>query len=146
MIATQFRTSAADLTVTPITPAIGAEIEGVHLGGPLDDALFARIRQALLDHHVLVFRDQRISPEAHKAFGRRFGILHSHPYHLKDPPPGQPRPDPEILEVRADANSRHVNGEEWHTDVTCHAHPPMGSLLYLTQQLSGNSDSLVFFP
>ena len=45
----------------------------------------------------------------------------------------KPSPDPEILVVKADQTSRSVAGEEWHTDVTCDAEPPMGSMLYITE-------------
>ena len=130
--------------IQPLTPAIGAEIEGVDLSQEVGPELFAALHQALLAHHVLVFRDQILTPEDHKRFGRLFGRLHSHPYHMKDPPPGQPRPDPEILVVKADANSRYVNGEEWHTDVTCHDEPPMGSMLYLTRtpEIGSGGDTL----
>ena len=133
------KSAPSSFAVKPITPVIGAEIEGVDLGAPVSDALFAQIRQAMLDHHVLVFRDQTISGEAHKAFGRRFGVLHTHPFHLKDPPPGAHKPDPEILEIKAGPNSKHVNGEEWHTDVTCDEKPPMGSMLYLTKTPEGGA-------
>ncbi len=111
-----------------LTPVIGAEIEGLDLSRPLDDRQYAEVRQALNACHVLVFRDQQLTPEAHKRFGRRFGRLHTHPYHAKDQ-----FPDPEIFEVKADETSRHAIGEEWHTDVTCHEEPPLGSLLYLTR-------------
>lgn len=50
------------LTVVPIAGALGAEIHGVDLARPLEDAVVARIRQALLDHLVVFFRDQRLSP------------------------------------------------------------------------------------
>ena len=99
---------------------------------------------------MLIFRDQTMSREDHKRFGRRFGPLHVHPYHLKDTLPehalGQaetgPARDPEILVVKADQASRFVAGEEWHTDVSCDAEPPMGSMLYITQTPeSGGGDT-----
>ena len=74
-----------------------------------------------------------------------------HPYHVKDTLPehaqdeakrGGPPRDPEILVVKADQASRFVAGEEWHTDVSCDAEPPMGSMLYLTQTPeSGGGDT-----
>ena len=113
--------------VRPLTPVIGAEIDGVDLAGALTNAQFAEIRRALLDHHVLVFRDQHLTAQAHKAFARRFGKLHVHP--LQAAKGG----DDERLEVQADQDSKAVAGEGWHTDVTCDAEPPMGSMLYLDQ-------------
>lgn len=124
------------IRIDPITPVIGAEIHGADLSKPLSPEQFDDIRAAFNAHHVLVFRDQHLTPEDHKRFARMFGRLHVHPYHAKNAAPDHARsggaPDPEILEVKADENSRNVAGEEWHTDVTCDAKPPMGSMLYLT--------------
>ncbi|MDB5828734.1 MAG: Taurine dioxygenase, partial [Variovorax sp.] len=54
---------------------VGAEIVGLDISKPINDADFARIHRAHLDHHVVVFRDQDVSPEAHIEFSRRFGPL-----------------------------------------------------------------------
>ena len=139
------RREPKSITVTPLNPVIGAEIGGVDLSR-LNDGQFAEIRVALNAHHVLIFRDQHLSREDHKAFGRRFGRLHVHPYHAKQSAPEHARagsaPDPEILVVKADQTSRFVAGEEWHTDVTCDERPPMGSMLYLTKTPeSGGGDT-----
>jgi taurine dioxygenase len=134
------------ITVSPLNPVIGAEIGGVDLSQPLSDAQFAEVRAALNAHHVLIFRDQRMTREDHKRFGRLFGPLHVHPYHAKNAAPdharSSPAPDPEILVVKADQTSKFVAGEEWHTDVTCDERPPMGSMLYITQTPeSGGGDT-----
>lgn len=49
--------------VRPFTEKVGAEIVGLDLSRPLNDADFARLHQAHLDHHVVVFRDQQITPQ-----------------------------------------------------------------------------------
>jgi taurine dioxygenase len=124
--------------VRPLTPVIGAEIDGVDLSRPLDEAQFGEIRRALLAHHVLVFRDQILSADDHKRFGRRFGELHVHPLQAMQ------EGDDERLTVRADRGSKTVAGEVWHCDVTCDAEPPMGSMLYLTEtpQVGCGGDTL----
>ncbi len=114
------------ISVRPLSPTIGAEIEGVDLAGDLGNQQFSEIRRALLEHHVLVFRDQHLSAEDHKSFGRRFGKLHVHPVQATR------EGDPEQLAVKADKDSKAVAGEGWHCDVTCDAEPPMGSMLYIT--------------
>ena len=134
------------ITIEALNPVIGAEIGGVDLSRPLSPAQFDEIEAALNAHHVLVFRDQRLSREDHKRFGRFFGPLHVHPYHSKRSLPEHarsgPLPDPEILVVKADQSSRFVAGEEWHTDVTCDERPPMGSMLYVTKTPdSGGGDT-----
>jgi len=124
--------------IDPLTPVIGAEIAGVDLSQPIAPEQLAEIRAAFNAYHVLVFRDQLLSRDDHKRFGRLFGPLHVHPYHAKGALPehaksGDAPPDPEIHLVKADRNSKHVAGEVWHTDVPCDAEPPMGSMLYITE-------------
>jgi taurine dioxygenase len=126
------------ITIDPLTPVIGAEIGGVDLSREIRPAQFAEIRAAFNAYHVLVFRDQILTREDHKRFGRMFGRLHVHPYHAKKSMPDHAKsardaPDPEIHVVMADKNSRHVAGEVWHTDVTCDVEPPLGSMLYITE-------------
>ena len=113
------------ITVRKLTPVIGAEIGAIDLSRPLDRQTFQEVHQALMENLVIFFRDQNLSHEQHKALGRQFGELHIHP--ASPPPPGHP----EILIIHADANSKRVSGEMWHSDVSCDAEPPMGSLLHL---------------
>jgi taurine dioxygenase len=124
------------IDVKPVTPRIGAEIFGVDLAGPLGNQQFQEIHDALMTHQVIFFRDQEISLEQHKAFGRRFGDLHIHP--------GSPGPEghPEILVIHADANSKRIAGERWHSDVTCDVEPPMGSILHLHTLPETGGDTL----
>jgi taurine dioxygenase len=131
------RTEYATFGVTPIAPHIGAEIRGVDLAD-LSAEQLADIRAAWADWLVLVFRDQRLDREAHKAFGRHFGRLHVHPMHH-----GRPDQDPEILVVKTTAQSPYTAGEGWHTDVSCDEIPPLGSALYITETPEcGGGDTL----
>jgi taurine dioxygenase len=54
--------------VEPVAGALGAEISGVDLSGPLDEATVAAIRRAWLEHGVIFFRDQELPPAAFLAF------------------------------------------------------------------------------
>lgn len=110
---------------------LGAEIRGLDLGRPLDEPTFAAVRQSFLDSEgVLVLRDQRIAPEQHIAFSRRFGPLAIHvlrQFLL----PGHP----EILLVsNVMANGKPVGlgdaGRYWHSDLSYVAEPSLGSLLH----------------
>jgi taurine dioxygenase len=114
--------------VRKLTPAIGAEISGVDLGKPLGNQQFQEVHDALMENLVIFFRDQDMSHEQHKEFGRRFGRLHMHP---SSNPVSQQHP--EILTIKADDKSTYVAGEEWHSDVSCDAEPPMGSILYMKE-------------
>lgn len=113
------------ITVRPVTPRIGAEIDNVDLSQPLGNETFQEIRDALMRHQVIFFRDQKMSLEQHKELGRMFGELHIHP--------GSPGPEghPEILIIHADEKSKRVAGDLWHSDVSCDEEPPMGSILHI---------------
>ncbi len=122
-MATQAAYAAPALIETrPMSPHIGAEIHGVDLRQEQSDDVISAIRQALLDHRVIFFRDQDITAEQHIAFARRFGALEVHPATPKD------QPNPEILRIAHGPKSR---GSEnfWHSDVTWRAQPSLGSIL-----------------
>src|SRR5271166_799498 len=97
------------ITVTPVTPRIGAEVGGIDLARPLSNREVDDLHMALLEHQVLFFRDQKLDIESHKALGRHFGDLHIHPN-----TPG-PEGHPEVLPIHADASSKRINGERWHS-------------------------------
>ncbi len=127
------------IEVRKLTPGIGAEISGVDLGKPLGNQQFQEVHDALMDNLVVFFRDQKMSIDQHKDFGRRFGPLHTHPN-----APIEFKDHPEILVIKADENSKHVAGEEWHSDVSCDREPPMGSILYLTEVPNGSGGDTLF--
>jgi taurine dioxygenase len=112
------------IEIVPLTARIGAEIRGVDLGRPTNLQL-EEIAQAIADYQVIFFRDQHMTHDEHKAFGRAFGELAIH-----SGVPGLPD-HPEIVPIHADENSKNVAGENWHSDLTMNAEPPMGSILYM---------------
>ena len=124
------------IEITPMTPRIGAEVSGIDLTKALGNQQFQELHDALMEHSVLFFRNQDVDVEQHKNFGRLFGDLHIHPG--SPPPPGHP----EILIVHADKDSKHIAGENWHSDVTCDAEPPMGSILHLWEVPKSGGDTL----
>lgn len=121
---------AAGMSFTPITSAIGAEVEGVDLAEDLSDEQIAALRQALSDHSLLLLRGQSVSPEQHIRFSRRFGDLEKHV--LSDfCLPGHP----EIFIVsNIVENGRHIGAyggaKEWHSDLSYMAEPSLGSAFY----------------
>ncbi len=117
--------------IRPLTPHIGAEIEGVDLSQPLSQSQKDDIRQAWLEWQVLVFRNQELTREQHKDFGRSFGPLHVHPLHQSSEYKGGH--DPEILVVKTTQKSKYTAGDGWHTDVSCDEKPPMASMLYIKE-------------
>lgn len=104
--------------------ALGAYVKDVSLAEAATSGdLFAAIREALLEHQVLFFRNQDISPVEYQAFARRFGQVESHPAY--ETVPGAP--DVQILESTEAAPSKI---EVWHTDMTFRAAPPAITLLH----------------
>jgi taurine dioxygenase len=118
-------TAYATIRVEPLTPRIGGIVSGVDLTQAVSQQQIDDIRAALLDHQVIFFRNQPLDLETHKALGRRFGELHVH-----SAMPGLEQ-HPEVRPIHADEKSKHVAGEEWHTDLSCDRVPPMGSILHL---------------
>ena len=124
------------IAVDKLTPIIGAEITGVDLSEPLSNRTQDEIHRALAENLVIFFRDQKISPQQHLAFGRLFGELHIHP--------AAPHEDgePALMKIHADKDSPRANGEGWHSDVSCDTEPPMGSILYIRQTPPKGGDTL----
>ncbi len=125
----------AKLDIRPLTPMIGAELHGIDLAGPLDEADIAAVRAALLDHKGVFFRDQNISRAQHLAFAQAFGDLEIHPATPKD------QEQPEILRIEHGPNSR---GQEnmWHSDVTWRPEPSLGSILRAVEVPAVGGDTL----
>ena len=124
------------IRVEKLTPIIGAEIGGVDLSGPLSRAQLEEIHRALAENLVVFFCDQALTPDQHVAFGRLFGDLHVHPAapHVEG--------RPELMLIHADAESKRANGEDWHSDVSCDAEPPMGSILRIATCPPSGGDTL----
>ena len=112
----------ASFGLRPITPTIGAEVRDIDLNAVLDDDAIAALRAALLQHKVLVFRDQPITPAAHVGLARRFGELEVHPVFPQHPD------HPELVLLGGDTASK---GREniYHTDVSWRQAPSMASIL-----------------
>ncbi|HEY2675762.1 MAG TPA: taurine dioxygenase [Steroidobacteraceae bacterium] len=110
------------LSLTQLTSSIGAVVEGVHLCDELDQSTLEAINTALVQHHVLFFRDQTLTPVQHRNFASHFGKLHIHPIYPKHPDA------PEVIVLDTDLVDLQDNAI-WHTDVTFTQTPPMGSVL-----------------
>jgi taurine dioxygenase len=127
------------ITVTPLAGALGAEISGVDLAQSLDAETFGEIQHALLDHLVIFFRDQVLTPEQHIAFGERFGELHVHPF--------IPNLDgfPEVIRLESADNGpgeMAYQSNVWHTDLTYTAAPPMASILHAIRVPEAGGDTM----
>lgn len=125
-----------NLDIRPISGALGAEVRNVDLSRDLPDATVAAIRQALLDHVVIFFREQEITPDRHLAFARRFGTPVEYPM-VKG------LEDNRLIVRVAKLEHETVNfGGLWHTDTAYLEEPPMGTILVARELPPYGGDTL----
>ena len=123
------------LTLTPLSSALGAQIEGVDLTQPLSLEQRDAIEQALLTHQVIFFKNQSITPQQQARFAANFGDLHIHPIY-----PNVPE-QPEVLVLDTAVTDVRDNAV-WHTDVTFLPTPAMGAVLSAKQLPAFGGDTL----
>lgn len=123
------------MEIIPTSPTIGAEILGVDLANLSDDE-FAAIRQAYIDHGVIFFRDQDLTPGDHVAFAERWGTINVNRFFT--PVEGHP----EVAEVRKEPDQLANIGGAWHTDHSYDQIPAMGSILYAREVPPVGGDTL----
>ena len=124
-----------DATIHRLSPALGAEVLGIDLAQPLDAATVTRVRDAFQEHHLLCFRDQRLTDDELMAFSRQFGPLEGFPrktrrgeievYNVANVSPEGahlPAQDPRVIFQR--------NNARWHTDSSYRFVPSLASILY----------------
>ncbi len=124
------------LDLLRLSGTTGAEVRGVDLAQPLDATTIADIKAAFLDHHVLVFREQELSPEQQMSFGRLFGELDTHPFVEGS------ASHPEVLDIVTEPDDRANFGGGWHTDLTFLDEPDLGSILYAVDVPAVGGDTL----
>ena len=120
--------SSDEMTVTPSTPHIGAEIGNIDLTKPLSDSQRRAVYDAFLKYGVIFFRDQDINFEQQMRLAEYFGHVHVHvggAGTASKPAEGYPA----IRLQHFDENSKRISGEVWHSDQSCAEIPPTGSVL-----------------
>ena len=127
------RNSAFD--VKPIAGALGAEVRGVNLANISDEG-FSDVHQALLNHSVIFFRGQKLTPAEQVKFARRFGDIHFHPY-VK----GLPE-QPEVLEIIKREDETKNFGGTWHTDQAFNPKPAKCTILYAKETPRFGGDTM----
>ena len=124
------------LKVTPLTPSIGATISEISLNKDLNSGTIEQIYSALINHQVVFFRDQNISPETHLKLAESLGEID----------PGHPvYPHVEghqsIVLLKNDANNR-PDTNDWHKDLTFKENPPFASILHGVEVPKVGGDTL----
>ncbi len=128
--------SRVHLGLRRASPALGAEISGIDLSASIDASLATQLGQALCDHHLLIFRNQRLEPKDLTRVGQVFGNLTQYPFlrHL----PGEPFVAPVVKEPWDTG----IFGGGWHTDTPYLAEPAKATLLYALEVPETGGDTL----
>ena len=132
------QTGLSQVSVRSLSGTLGAEISGVDLSQPMDDALFAEILEAFHDNLVIVFRDQSLTPQQQYDFTIRFGPVEPHPL-------GSRRgldEKPEVMVLENRPGKLGPRNDFWHTDISFGETPPLGSMLHAIEITAGRADTM----
>ncbi|CAF1012741.1 unnamed protein product [Didymodactylos carnosus] len=129
--------SATKLNIEILVPSIGAIIHDFDLSKPLTADEKTQLEQALYKHHVLVFRQQHLTPEQQRDFALQFGQAHIHPVYPHIPE------CPEVTVIEFGGTDIKPDSDIWHTDVTFSSNPPIIGMLYAKEiPKQGGGDTL----
>ena len=118
-----------EYTIAPLSEHTGAEVRGIDLTKPIDSGIQARLNRAFVEHSVLAFRDQHLTPPQLVSAVGLFGEVfpqHNSRFAL-----------PECPLVHYISNQdfypdgrRYIPGEGYHTDHSNASHPPKATVLH----------------
>ena len=126
----------SEIIINPTLGSIGAEISGVDLSLDLSDAVFSEIRQTFIDHGLIFFRNQELTPDDHLRFAKRWGEININRFFTKVEGYEQ------IAEVKKDSDQEINIGGAWHTDHSYDQIPAMGSILLARETPKTGGDTL----
>ncbi|MFN0315229.1 MAG: TauD/TfdA dioxygenase family protein [Burkholderiales bacterium] len=124
------------IEIKKVAGALGAQIDGADLSRPLPSEIITQIRQAFLDHLVIFFRNQSLTPAQFLAFAQAMGKPVEYPF-VKGLPDY-----PVIIEVKKLEHERTNFGGIWHSDTAYLERPPMGSMLLAREVPPVGGDTL----
>jgi taurine dioxygenase len=122
-------------TITPRSQALGAEVVGLDLRKPIDDATLKTIRTAFDDNIVLIFRDQTLSEDDQQRAAGYFGKVHVRRRPVTTTDPGGQFDTPFMLVTNIVEDGKAIgvfgDGEMWfHHDTSYYPEPHRATLLY----------------
>jgi taurine dioxygenase len=128
-------TAYSTFRITPVTAALGAEVNEIDLNASLSAETESELRHALGEYQVLFFRDQHIDDDAHLAFASCFGEPEVHPIR-------NALGDPSRLHDIVDTAESEPDRDGWHTDVTYMERPPAAAVLRCEQTPDAGGDTI----
>ena len=126
----------SNILINPTSGSMGVEIHNVDLSNELSDSLFSEIRETFIEHGLIFFRDQELTPDDHLRFAKRWGEININRFFVKVEGYDQ------IAEVRKDADQKINIGGAWHTDHSYDQVPAMGSILLAKETPKIGGDTL----
>ena len=125
-----------EISITPTVGGVGAFVEKIDLSKNLRVEVVDRLRYALGEYGVLLFRQQDISPNQHLAFSQKFAPINVNRFF--------PKVDghPEVAEVLKEPDHKENVGGGWHTDQSYDTEPAMGSILICRETPQKGGDTL----
>jgi len=126
----------SNILINPTSGSMGVEIHNVDLSKELSDSLFSEIRETFIEHGLIFFRDQELTPDDHLRFAKRWGEININRFFVKVEGYDQ------IAEVRKDADQKINIGGAWHTDHSYDQVPAMGSILLAKETPKIGGDTL----
>jgi len=124
------------ILINPTSGSMGVEIHNVDLSKELSDSLFSEIRETFIEHGLIFFRDQELTPDDHLRFAKRWGEININRFFAKVEGYDQ------IAEVRKDPDQKINIGGAWHTDHSYDQIPAMGSILLAKETPKIGGDTL----
>ncbi|MFT5114366.1 MAG: taurine dioxygenase [Parasphingorhabdus sp.] len=124
------------MKITRLVGGLGAEISEVNLADEMPSPVVNKVKQSLWQSHLVIFRDQQLSPDAQITFGKHLGELKKHPLI------GSLEGYPEIMMVIKEPQDEHNFAGAWHTDTSYQETPAMASLLYAIEVPEDLGDTL----
>jgi taurine dioxygenase len=134
----------AELIIRPLGHALGAEVTGLDLAGPLDDLTRRKLYDAWLKHVVLVFPNQPLTPQQHVAFSANFGTLDDH---ASQAPETLLEGTPQVLVVTnkhrlGKPSGTRNTGRNWHTDLSYSLRPAKGAAMLCQEKPPVGGDTM----
>ena len=126
----------SNILINPTSGSMGVEINNVDLSKELSDSLFSEIRETFIEHGLIFFRDQELTPDDHLRFAKRWGEININRFFAKVEGYDQ------IAEVRKDPDQKINIGGAWHTDHSYDQIPAMGSILLAKETPKIGGDTL----
>lgn len=128
-----------DIRIRRYKPLIGAVVENIDLSQALSDENRRALNQALVDHGVIFFREQKLTPAQHVEVARIFGNPIRKNIYLP-----AVAAFPEIEVIAHSENTVSGGTDNWHVDVSWQERPPKATVLHAQEIPEGGGGDTIW--